>query len=188
MRIYRRSEFWLSWERFQYKHINCSDLTDLKNRRSITFSGTISSHGSNTFKTHVHVQLSVLFPQRRNNSPYPRSHLSPTRNMSHQSRSSPFPGIFESALQDYAKTTNITLATHELTKQLRDCHSVESVTVFLQDQARELGYFRGSDRVMRSIENMVSVLYVLSDTATFGDAVLPVHSVRSRTLVGCVYF
>ena len=105
--------------------------------------------------------------------------------MSHQLRTSPFSGIFESALQDYAKTTNITLATHELTKQLRDCHSVNSVTAFLQNQARELGDFRGSDRVMRSIENMISVLHILSDTATFCDGV---HPVRSRTLMGCVYF
>ena len=106
--------------------------------------------------------------------------------MSHQSRSSRFPAIFESALQDYEKTTNITLATHELTKQLRDCHSVESVTAFLQDQAREFGNFRGSDRVMKSIENTVSILRILSDTATFGDAV---RSVRYRAaLMGCVYF
>lgn len=105
--------------------------------------------------------------------------------MSHQSRSSRFRGIFESALQDYEKTTNIALATHELTKQLHDCHSVESVTAFLQDKAREFGDFRGSDRMLKSIENSMSILRILSDTPTFGDAV---HSVRSRALTGCVYF
>ena len=105
--------------------------------------------------------------------------------MSHQSRSSPFPGVFESALHDYAKTTTITLATHELTKQLRDCHSVESVTAFLQDQARQFGDFRASDKIMKSIENMISVLHILSDTAIFSGGV---HSVRSRTLMGCSVF
>jgi hypothetical protein len=81
--------------------------------------------------------------------------------------------------------TNITLATHKLTKQLRDCHSVESVTAFLQDQARELGDFRGSDRIMNSIKSAMSILRILSDTAIFDDAV---HSVRSRALTLCVCF
>jgi len=81
--------------------------------------------------------------------------------------------------------TNITLATHELAKQLRDCHSVESATAFLQDQARELGDFRGSDRIMNSIKSTMSILRILSDTTIFGDAV---HSVRSKALMGCVCF
>lgn len=76
--------------------------------------------------------------------------------------------------------TNITLATHGLTKQLRDCHSVESVTAFLQDQARDLGDFRGSDRIMNSIKSTMSILRILSDTAIFDD---DVHSVRSRALM-----
>jgi hypothetical protein len=103
--------------------------------------------------------------------------------MTQQSRSSRFLGIFESALQDYEKATNITLATHELAKRLRDCHSAESVTTFLQDRARELGDFRGSDRVMNSIEGVMSTVGILRETATFGDAV---HPVRSRALLGCM--
>jgi hypothetical protein len=92
-------------------------------------------------------------------------------NMSNQSQSSRFLELFESALLGYEKTTNITLAKHPLAKQLQDCHSVESVTTFLQDQAREFGHFRESDKIMNSIKHTVSILCILSDTLTLSSSV-----------------
>jgi hypothetical protein len=91
--------------------------------------------------------------------------------MSRQARSSRLPRIFGSALQDYEKTTKITLDNHPIADQLRYCHSVEATTKFIQNQAREFGHFRGSDRIMKSITNTVSVLCMLAATAGLSDAV-----------------
>ena len=96
--------------------------------------------------------------------------------MTGHSGSSRFPELFQSALQDYEKTTNISLAKHPLAERLQDCHSVDSITTFLQDQAREFGDFRGSDRILGSIKNTVSILCMLSDTATLRNAVYFVRS------------
>src|SRR5216683_60807 len=94
--------------------------------------------------------------------------------MSHQSRSSRFRGLFASALQDYEKTTNITLAQHPVAEQLQNCDSAESI-LLVQSQAREFGDSPRSDRIMKSIKNTVSVLCTLAATATFGDAIDPVR-------------
>lgn len=91
--------------------------------------------------------------------------------MSHQSQVSPFRGAFDVALQEYEKTTNITLANHPIAEKLHSCHSVESIILLLQDQARQLGDFSGSDGIMKSIKNTVSVLSMLATTAGFGDTI-----------------
>jgi hypothetical protein len=87
--------------------------------------------------------------------------------MSHQSQSESgyLRGLFDAALQHYEKTTNIILAKHPLAEQLQNCHTIESTTKFLQDKVRELGDFRGSDEIMASIKNTVSVLFLLSVNA-----------------------
>ena len=85
--------------------------------------------------------------------------------MSHQSESGRFRGLFDTALQHYEKTTNITLAKHPLAEQLQNCHTIESTTNFLQNKAREFGDFRGSDKIMVSIKNIVSILFMLSVNA-----------------------
>jgi hypothetical protein len=91
--------------------------------------------------------------------------------MSHQSLSSRFRALFDAALQDYEKTTNITLAKHPLAEQLQNCHSVESITTFLQDQVREFGRFQRGDEIMKSIENTVASLCALSATTAIGGVV-----------------
>ena len=96
--------------------------------------------------------------------------------MTAQSGSSRFPEIFQAALQDYEKTTSISLAKHPLAERLQDCHSVESITTFLLDQVREFGHFRGSDRIMGSVRNIVSILNMLSDTAALRNGVYFVRS------------
>ena len=88
--------------------------------------------------------------------------------MSHQSGSSRFRGLFEAALRDYEKTTNITLTEHPLAEQLQNCHSDEPIITILQNQAREIGDVPGSVRIMKSIKNTVSILSML---ATLGDAI-----------------
>jgi hypothetical protein len=91
--------------------------------------------------------------------------------MSDQPGSSRFQDLFLSALQDYERVTNMSLAKHPLAEQLNSCHSVESITNFLQDQVRALGDLRGSDRLVKSIKNTVSTVYILSATTTLSDAV-----------------
>ena len=107
--------------------------------------------------------------------------------MSRQSRTSRFPGRFESALQDYEKTTNIMLAKHPLAEKLQSCNTVESVTTFLQSQVQEFDDFRGSDRIMKSIKNTVSILCILSETAVLrhGDAM---HLVCAKAPMGVSHF
>jgi hypothetical protein len=90
---------------------------------------------------------------------------------SDQSASSRFQELFESALREYETKTKISLATHSLAQELENCHSVESITTLLQDQARTLGEFRGRDRIMESIRSTVSFLDRLSAVAAFGDGI-----------------
>jgi hypothetical protein len=84
--------------------------------------------------------------------------------MSGQSRTSRFLELFESALQDYEKTTNISLAKHPLAEQLQNHCSVESITIFLRDRAWKLDGFPGSDRFMKSIENIITILCTLDNS------------------------
>jgi hypothetical protein len=92
--------------------------------------------------------------------------------MNDPSRSPRFRLLFESALQDYEEKTGIALAKHPLAEQLENCDSVESVTAFLQDQARTFSEFRESDsRAMNSLKRVVSVLYKLSDNTALGESI-----------------
>jgi len=77
--------------------------------------------------------------------------------------------LFELALEDYEIKTQISLANHPLAQKLDNCHSIESIAILLQDQARTFGETRGRDRVMKSIRSTVSFLYKLSATAALGN-------------------
>jgi hypothetical protein len=74
-------------------------------------------------------------------------------------------------LQQYEKQTEIPLAKHPLAEQLQSCDSVDSVIVILQEQARAFGEFRGSDRIMKSLSSVISVLSTLSAAANLGEIV-----------------
>jgi hypothetical protein len=93
--------------------------------------------------------------------------------MADQSGSTHFRPRFESALQAYQETTGVTLAEHPLTVQLRNPRSVESefIRTILQCEARASSDLLGSDRTMRSIESIVSMLFTLSAASSFGDAI-----------------
>lgn len=104
--------------------------------------------------------------------------------MSDQSGSSLLLALFGSALEDYEKQTNISLAKHPLAEQLESCHSVESISSLLQDHARAFSELQGSDRILESIKSIVSFLYKLSATAALGDNIGLVHQ---RTLMGAFF-
>jgi hypothetical protein len=86
--------------------------------------------------------------------------------MADQSISTRFHELFESALQAYEKKAGFTLAEHPLGIQLQSCNTAESITAVLQGQAKAFSESRGSDKVMKSIKNTVSILCRLSATAS----------------------
>jgi hypothetical protein len=104
--------------------------------------------------------------------------------MSRQSGSSPFEAPFESAPLDYEDETGktITLALHPLTVQLQNCNTVESINAFLQGQAQALGEFQGSDRLVKSLKNVVSISVSLSATPALRDVI---GLVRLKVLMEC---
>ena len=94
--------------------------------------------------------------------------------MSGPSGSAHFQARFESALQAYQTTTGITLVEHALAVQLQSCNTGESIATLVQGQAQVFSSFsnyRESDRIMKSIKNIVSILTPLSVAAPLPDAV-----------------
>ena len=102
--------------------------------------------------------------------------------MSDRPGSSRFRVLFEAALQQYENQTEITLAKHPLAEQLQNCDSVDSVIAVLQEQVRAFSEFRGSDRIMKSLESVVTVLSTLSAVADLSDSI---GLVRRKVLTGC---
>ena len=85
-------------------------------------------------------------------------------------------------MQSYEKKTGITLAEHPLALQVQSFHTVESITAVLEAQVLAFGDLQGSDRVMTSIKNTLSILARLSSAASLGDAI---DLVRRNILVAC---
>ncbi len=88
-----------------------------------------------------------------------------------ESRSARFGALFEAALQAYEKKTDITLADHPLAVQLHNCRSIESIATVLLGEAQAFKEFRGSERVMKSIKSIVSILSRLFATAFLNDVI-----------------
>ncbi len=88
--------------------------------------------------------------------------------MADQSGSSRFQVIFDSALRDYETQTGTTLANHPLAQQLQTCQTVESISDLLQEQARGLSEYRGSDKILKSLKSVVSFLSKVTSTAALG--------------------
>jgi hypothetical protein len=98
------------------------------------------------------------------------------------SESTWFRARLESALQAYEETAGVILAEHPLAVELQSCHSVESSATVLKYEANSLGDpLGGSDRIIRPIERIVSILFTLSST-NLGDAD---SSVRQQVMTGC---
>ena len=106
-----------------------------------------------------------------------RSHISPIPrllpclllafDMTDQSGSSRLRVLFEAALQDYEKQTGIALVDHPLAGKLQNCDSVESITAVLHEQTQASSEFQESDKMLKPLKSIVSVLYKLSATANF---------------------
>jgi fungal STAND N-terminal Goodbye domain len=85
--------------------------------------------------------------------------------------------LFDAALQSYEKQTGMKLIDHPLTRQLENCHSVNSVMDVLQQQARALSEFRGDNgKAMKSLKRAVDVLHALSTSTTLGEGIGLVRS------------
>ena len=105
----------------------------------------------------------------------------PTRGMADHSTSN-VRALFDTALQTYEKKVGVTLVEHPLAVQLQSCHSVESITTFLQDQVQAFNDFRESDRVIKSIKSTISILTKFSATAS---PALDIGLVRQTALMAC---
>jgi len=104
--------------------------------------------------------------------------------MSNPSSSESFRFLFETALQRYEEKTGTKLVEHPLAKQLEKCDSVDSITTFLQEQARVFGKFKGDDgKVMKSLKYSVNVLYALSTNSALGEGI---GLVRLKTIIEIV--
>ena len=88
--------------------------------------------------------------------------------MVNQSGSVSFQWLLESALLGYEKKTGITLSKHPLALQFQSCNSVEDLNKLLQDKARDV---RGSERIIKPMKTIVSILIPLSSDASLLDAV-----------------
>jgi hypothetical protein len=90
--------------------------------------------------------------------------------MAHQSETTCFQTVFESALQAYEKKAGVSLAQHPLAIGLQSCDTDEAITGFLQDQAQAFRHFQGSDKIMKSLKTTVSNLSKISSADCLADA------------------
>ena len=56
--------------------------------------------------------------------------------MSQPFSSSSLQALFSAALKDYENRTGVGLVNYPIAKQLEDCHSLDSISVILQEQAK----------------------------------------------------
>ena len=83
-----------------------------------------------------------------------------------------FQSVFNAALRDYEVQTGIKLIDHLLRRELEKCNSIDSITAFLQQQTRDIGEIRGKDgNLIESLKPTVNVLYILTTTTTFREAI-----------------
>ena len=85
--------------------------------------------------------------------------------------SSRYQELFVAAVHNYEMRTGIALIQHPLAEKLQNCDSVESVTAVLRENMQAFSGFRENDKVLRRVENAVSVLYQFSArtaTTNFG--------------------
>jgi len=88
--------------------------------------------------------------------------------MANQSGSVSFQRLLESALLRYEKKTGVTLSKHPLALQFQSCNSVEDFNTLLRDKAKDV---RESERIIKSMKTIVSILTPLSSVASLPDAV-----------------
>jgi len=83
--------------------------------------------------------------------------------MSSSTTSSNFQLIFDAALSDYTKQTNIDLVTHPSAQTLQNCRSVDAIFDLLQDRAKQFQAYRdGNRKLIDCLKPVVQVLYTVS--------------------------
>jgi hypothetical protein len=85
--------------------------------------------------------------------------------MAAQPESARFQALFDSALQDYERMTGVRLAQHPLALKIQSCQSVEDINSLLEGEARTLGDFQQSDKIMKPIKTIVSISTRISEAA-----------------------
>jgi hypothetical protein len=87
--------------------------------------------------------------------------------------------LFDAALEEFEKQTGTSLAQHPLAKKLETCHSIESITDALTEQAQEFRRFRGDGgKAMGCLEGVVSVFHSLCTDGVVGDGIGLVRRIR----------
>jgi len=91
--------------------------------------------------------------------------------MADQSGSTRLLVLFETALEDYRQQTGIELAKHPLAERLQYYNSVESVTAILREQAHGFKEFREKDKLLKPLNEVLTVLHRLPSAANFAQDV-----------------
>ena len=143
--------------------------------------------GSPSLFPHPRPAVSPLFVfenQSSTHTPY----SFPTRAMIDQPGSARFQALLDSALQEYEKKAGVTLADTEYSlaiRRLQRCHSIDDITILLQDKAQAFKDLRQRDRISKSIKVTVSILAPISTGAAVTDDVGPVCQ---KVLRACLAF
>jgi hypothetical protein len=95
--------------------------------------------------------------------------------MTDQSELSHLQVLFEAALQDYERQTGIALPKHPLAERLQECDSVGSITAIFHEETQAFKEFRGKEKIMKSLQNAVSLLSNLAVCAKLGEVIGMVH-------------
>ena len=103
--------------------------------------------------------------------------------MTDQPGSTRFQALLESALQEYEKKAGITLADEKdpLAIRLQHCHSIDDITILLQDKAQAFNDLRQRDRIFKSIQVTVSILTPISAVTSVADDAGLVHQKVLKT-------
>ena len=80
--------------------------------------------------------------------------------------------LFETALREYEKQAGTNLLDNRLIIKLQSCHSTDTITTVLQEQAQAFNKFRGGDgKLTRWLKRTVHVLHTLSTSSALGAGV-----------------
>ena len=101
--------------------------------------------------------------------------------------SAQFQAFLERALQAYEKKAGVTLADSDdsLVIGLQRCHSIDGITIWLQDKAQAFNDVRQRDRIFKSIRATVSILTPISAAVPDAD---DAGMVRPKVLKTCLPF
>ena len=128
--------------------------------------GDIDKRDSRPFSTPSVTHSPPSFPPPPETDSFFAPRITLTSRMSDQSGPSYFQTLFETAFQDYEKQTGKILANHPLAEKLQSCDAVESVAAVLREQTETFCEIRGTEKVLKPLKNVLSVLHKLSNVAS----------------------